>query len=78
MKIIVKNELRIRYDFELLNLIKPSCAIVLVLLHGCACNARVILQGSKMGIVIPYHVIIISQLNDLNLMRCYIIRVNQL
>jgi hypothetical protein len=48
MKIIVKNELRIRYDFELLNLIKPSCAIVLVLLHGCACNARVLLQGSEM------------------------------
>jgi hypothetical protein len=31
----------------------------------------VLLHDSKMGILIPYHVITISQLNDQNLMRCY-------
>ena len=34
--------------------------------------AFVQLHSSKMGILIPYHVIIVSQLNDQNFMRCYI------
>ena len=46
-------------------------------IHGWAVQWNVPLHDREMAISIQYHVIIISQLNDGNLIRCYIIICNQ-